>query len=91
MFKKDNTKLAIVKLRERMSNTKTSVERKRHAGTSKRQQKRLQINNEHTHASTQTHSSHSHTHTSKARGTVNKSASSRGSRETNPVEICIKP
>jgi len=32
-----------------------------------------------------------HTHTYKAKGTVNKSASSRGSRETNPVEICIKP
>lgn len=28
-------------------------------------------------------------HTQKARGTVNKSASSQGSRGTNPVEICM--
>lgn len=48
----------------------------------------------HIHASKPTHT-HTHTlsftHIYKARGTVNKSASSRGSRETNPVKICIKP
>lgn len=31
----------------------------------------------------------SHRDTQKARGTVNKSASSQGSRGTNPVEICM--
>lgn len=40
------------------------------------------------HAHTRTHSL-THTHT--VRGTVNKSASSWGSKTTNPVEIRIKP